>query len=105
MQLPEHLLPEELRIRVQGYLRTPTAEIINERIQPWAEMKDTAMIDCVIETDDQEQLKKIEEFLDRSFTFPGYMLTARRFKIWTCDAVEDEEEEETDNYLTLNIDS
>ena len=74
MQIPEDLLPEELRVRVQTFLRTPTAEILRPAIKVWEDVKADAMIDCMNETDDQEQLTRIHEFLDKSFTVQGMML-------------------------------
>ena len=105
MQIPEHLLPEELRVRVQTFLRTPTAEILHPAIKAWEDVKADAMIDCMNETDDQEQLTRIHEFLDRSFTFQGMMLVKTRLQVWTNDVVEDEEEVETDNFIALHIGS
>ena len=105
MQMPEDLLPEELRIRVQTFLRTPTAEIVQEVIKPWTDCKAEAMIDCVSETGDQKQLTRIREFLERSFTFQGYILVGTRLQTWTSDVVEDEEEVETNNFIALHIGS
>ena len=105
MQIPEHLLPEELRVRVQTFLRTPTAELLRPAIEAWEDVKADAMIDCMNETDDQEQLTRIHEFLDRSFTFQGMMLVKTRLQVWTNDVVEDEEEVETDNFIALHIGS
>jgi hypothetical protein len=103
MQLPEHILPEELRIKVQTFLRTPTAELMQKYIQPWEDCKANAMIDCLNETDDQEQLTKIHEFLEKSFSFQGYMLVGTRLRTWTADVVEDEEEVETDRFISLHL--
>ena len=50
MQLPERILPEELRIKVQTFLRTPTAELMQKYIQPWEDCKADAMKDCLNET-------------------------------------------------------
>ena len=103
MQIPEHLLPEELRIRVQSYLRTPTAEIMREVIKPWEDCKADSLIDCMTETDDQETLTRIHEFLERSFTFQGYMLVRTRLQIWTADVDEDEEGVESDRFMSLHL--
>ena len=103
MQLPENLLPEELRIKVQTYLRTPTAEIMQEVIKPWEDCKADSLIDCMTETEDPETLTRIHEFLERSFTFQGYMLVGTRLQTWTADVVEDEEEVETDRFISLHL--
>ena len=39
MQLPETLLPSELRWKVQSFLRTPTAELMGREIKRWEEVK------------------------------------------------------------------
>ena len=52
MQLPEYILPEELRNRVQTYLRTPTAELMQKYIKPWEDSKAEALIECMSETGD-----------------------------------------------------
>ena len=105
MQIPEHLLPEKLRVRVQGYLRTPTAEIMNEAIKPWTDHKAEAILDCMSHTGDQEQLTRVHEFIENSFSFQGYVLIQSRLLTWTHDVVEDEEEVETDNFISLNVGS
>jgi hypothetical protein len=103
MQMPEHLLPEELRIRVQSYLRTPTAELMREVIKPWEDCKAEAILDCVSHTGDQEQLTSVHQFIENSFSFQGYILIQSRLLTWTHDVVEDEEEVETDNLISLHI--
>ena len=103
MQLPERILPEELRIKVQTFLRTPTAELMQKYIQPWEDCKVDAMINCLIETEDQETLTRIHEFLERSFTFQGYILAGTRLQTWTSDVVEDEEEVETDRFISMHL--
>ena len=88
---------------MQTFLRTPTAELMQKYIQPWEDCKADAMIDCLIETDDQEQLTKIHEFLEKSFSFQGFMLVGTRLQTWTADVVEDEEEVETDRFISLHL--
>ena len=105
MQLPEYILPEELRNRVQTYLRTPTAELMQKYTKPWEDCKAEALIDCMSETGDQEQLTRVHEFLERSFSFQGYMLVGRRLHTWVRDVDEDEEEVETDRFISLNLGS
>ena len=105
MQIPEGVLPFELRMRVQSFLRTPTAEIIHAAIEPWQDCKAHAMLNCILETGDPEVLARLEEWMDRTFTFQGVMLTGRRLNVWTRDVVEDEPEVETDTLIAVNLGS
>ena len=41
------------------------------------------------ETGDQEQLARVHEFLERSFSFQGYMLVGTRLMICARDVDED----------------
>ena len=105
MQLPEDILPEELRNRVQTYLRKPTAELMQKYIKPWEDCKAEALKDCMSETEDQEQLVRVYEFLERSFSFQGNMLVGSRLHKWVRDVDEDEKEVETDRFISVNLGS
>jgi hypothetical protein len=53
MQLPDDVLPFEIRSKIQSYIRTPTAEIIHEASQPFLRMKLTTeshIIDNISDT-------------------------------------------------------
>jgi hypothetical protein len=44
MQLPEKVLPTELRWKVQSYLRSPTAELIQEALEPYDNYRNLIMM-------------------------------------------------------------
>ena len=88
---------------MQTYLRTPTAELMQKYIQPWEDCKTDSLIDCTTWTEDPETLTRIHEFLERSFTFQGYMLVGTRVRSWTADVVEDEEEVETNRFISIHL--
>ena len=92
MQLPETLLPLEIRLKVQTYIRTPTAELIHEAMKPFLKMKLETMRHCYDNITNTSDVNKALKFIDDSFTFYGYMLKDEEILAW-ADGMDDEPRE------------
>jgi len=79
MQLPEKVLPTELRWKVQSYLRSPTAELIQEALEPYDNYRNLIMRTFIRMTQgDAERVMYAQCFLDETLTFPAYQLQEAR---------------------------
>ena len=79
MQLPEKVLPTELRWKVQSYLRTPTAELIQEALEPYYDYRSLIVRTFIRMTQgDAERVMYAHCFLDETLTFPANQLQETR---------------------------
>ena len=93
MQLPESFLPSELRWKIQSFMRTPTAALIETARQPWLLMKEDVMTYVESKTNEIEKLSEVREFLNEKLPFSNYMLLEERCRTWVGDDDSSDDEE------------
>ena len=109
MELPAGLLPDELRWRVQGFLRTPTAEIMHEAIQPWLFMKMSAMNDCLSSAEKEgkelhtKTIEGIKNFIDDRYGFYNYQLLEEEILCWMDENDDDDDEDTAINENLMSV--
>lgn len=88
-------LPEEIQWKVMRYLRTPTAELINDEIEKWFIHKNKCVRHCISETGgDVEKVTSVMNFLNERLPFDRFVLQGSRVYAWVSDS---EYEDESDN--------
>ncbi len=79
MQLPETLLPSELRWKVQSFLRTPTAELIRDVADNHEKDKWQAVRNVIHMTNgDLDRVTGLIRGLEECYTLQGYVLSHNR---------------------------
>ena len=95
MQLPETLLPEEIRWRIQTYLRTPSAQVVGEVIDDWQEYKFKTVRDIIrLTRGDVETVTSVITRLEVQYTFPQYALHDARVIVWMSEGEDDDDDED-----------
>ena len=79
MQLPENVLPSELRWKVQSFLRTPTADIIREVADSYEKDKWQVVRNGILMTNgDLDRVTGLIRWLEECYTFQGFVLAQNR---------------------------
>ena len=79
MQFPDTLLPIELRWKVQSFLRTPLAELVEGLIEKWNKDKWQVVRNAILMTNgDVDRVSGLIRWLEESYTFQGFALSENR---------------------------
>ena len=83
----------ELRWKVQSYLRTPTAELIDELAEKWNKDKWQTVRNVIHLTNGEvERVSGVIRWLEECYTFSDYMLSENKLLCVVKEASDDDTE-------------